>query len=197
MGSAALPPIVLASSSVWRRQLLEQLRIPFEAIAPEVDETPAPEETPQALARRLAHRKAESIAARRPEAIVIGSDQVADVHGEILGKPGSRERARQQLRRQSGQKVVFHTGLCVCAPTLAAPKITVEPVITYFRDLSDDEIDRYVQAEDVTSTAGSMKSEGLGITLVEAIESRDPSTLVGLPLIALRGFLAEAGVSLP
>lgn len=190
-------PLILASSSPWRRQLLRQLGIPFETMSPDVDETALPDESPYAIARRLARAKAESIAAARPEAIVIGADQVADVHGEILGKPGSRACAIAQLRKQSGQVVAFHCGLCVCAPTLDAPLVTVETVTTRFRPLNDDEIERYVDAEDVTTTAGSIKSEGLGITLVDAIESRDPSALIGLPLIALRGFLARAGLPLP
>jgi len=128
---------------------------------------------------------------------VIGADQVADVNGAILGKPGTPAKAREQLRTQSGQRVAFHTGLCVCAPSLHEPLITVETVTTQFRTLTDDQIARYVAAEDVTATAGSIKSEGLGITLVESIESRDPSALVGLPLIALRAFLEQAGVALP
>ena len=191
------PLVILASSSRWRRQLMRQLRVRFEANAPDIDETAQPEESAQALAERLARTKAETVAATWPEAIVIGADQVADCNGEILGKPGSRGTAREQLRKQSGQTVIFHTGLCVCAPAFERPRSVVEPVTTRFRELTDDEIARYVRAEDVTATAGSIKSEGLGITLVESIESRDPSTLVGLPLIRLRAFLDQAGLSLP
>jgi len=191
------PLIILASSSPWRRQLLAQLQIRFEATSPDIDETPRPDEAPIDLSRRLAQTKAESIAEAWPEAVVIGSDQVADVNGEILGKPGTAARARAQLRKQSGQRVAFHTGLCVCAPDFSAPMITVETVTTRFRELSDAQIARYVAAEDVTATAGSIKSEGLGITLVESIESTDPSALVGLPLIALRRFLEQAGIALP
>lgn len=194
---ATRPPIVLASSSVWRRQLLAQLGLSFTDNAPDVDETALPGEAPDALATRLARRKAETIAAAQPAAIVIGSDQVAAVGGHILGKPGSPERAREQLRLQSGKAVRFYTGLCVCAPAFEAPRQHLETVITRFRDLTDDEIARYVAAEDVTGTAGSLKSEGLGITLVAAIEARDPSALIGLPLIALRRLLAEAGVAVP
>ncbi|MES1930092.1 maf protein [Salinisphaera dokdonensis CL-ES53] len=189
--------IILASSSPWRRQLMRQLQIKFEATSPDVDETAQPQETPIALARRLAITKAQSVAEMWPEAIVIGADQVADVNGIILGKPGTRENAKKQLRQQSGQSVLFHSGLCVCAPGFDEPLATVETVTTRFRELSDAQIERYVQAEDVTATAGSIKSEGLGITLVEAIESSDPSALVGLPLIALRRFLEQAGVDLP
>ncbi|ROO36326.1 Maf family protein [Salinisphaera orenii] len=191
------PLLILASSSPWRRQLLRQLGVRFEATAPEVDETALPGEPPIDLARRLARAKAERVASMWPEAIVIGSDQVADVNGTILGKPGSRDRAIEQLQQQSGQTVYFHTGLCVCAPGLDTPLLTVETVTTTFRELGDDEIRRYVAAEDVTATAGSIKSEGLGIALVESLQSRDPSTLVGLPLIALRHFLARVGIAVP
>lgn len=191
------PAIVLASSSVWRRQLIERFGLAFEAISPDIDESPGADEAADALALRLARTKAERIAHERPEAIVIGSDQVAHVAGRILGKPGTAERAREQLRLQSGKRVDFHTGLCVCAPGLATPRLHLETVTTRFRDLSDDEIARYVATEDVIATAGSVKSEGLGITLVEAVESRDPTALIGLPLIALRRLLAEAGIALP
>lgn len=197
MAPSSTPLIILASSSPWRRQLLRQLQIRFEATSPDVDETPRDGEAPIDLARRLARTKAESIAEAWPEAVVIGADQVADVNGEILGKPGTPARAREQLRKQSGERVAFHTGLCVCAPSLSEPLMTVETVTTQFRALTDEQIARYVAAEDVTATAGSIKSEGLGITLVESIESRDPSALVGLPLIALRTFLEQAGVALP
>jgi septum formation protein len=177
--------------------LLCQLGVPFNAISPDVDETPRPGEAPAALAQRVARAKAGKVATTWPETIVIGADQVADVNGSLLGKPGTRARAKAQLRAQSGQSVAFHTGLCVAAPAFETPRATVETVITRFRELSDAEIERYVAAEDVTATAGSIKSEGLGITLVEAIESKDPSALVGLPLIVLRGFLAAAGLTLP
>ncbi|RJS95367.1 nucleoside triphosphate pyrophosphatase [Salinisphaera sp. Q1T1-3] len=195
--SVSTPPVILASSSIWRARLLEQINVSFETISPDVDETPAPDESPDALALRLARDKAAKIAASRPEAIVIGSDQVAHVDGRLLGKPGTAARAREQLRMQSGQRVEFHTGLCVCAPAFDTPRTHLETVTTRFRTLDDAEIARYVAAEDVTATAGSLKSEGLGITLVEAIESRDPSALVGLPLIATRRLLVDAGLTLP
>ncbi|WP_109994372.1 nucleoside triphosphate pyrophosphatase [Salinisphaera sp. LB1] len=195
--SAHRPHVILASSSVWRRQLLQQIGLPFEATSPDVDETAHAGEPGDALACRLARAKAEKVAADWPEAVVIGSDQVADVDGYILGKPGTAARAREQLRWQSGKRVVFHTGLCVCAPAFAEPRLHLETVTTRFRELDDAEIARYVAAEDVTATAGSLKSEGLGITLVAAIESSDPSALVGLPLIGLRRLLAEAGLALP
>lgn len=195
--SAHQPSVILASSSVWRRQLLRQIGLSFKATSPDIDETPHPGETGDALACRLAQTKAEKVAADWPGAVVIGSDQVADVEGDILGKPGTAARAREQLKQQSGKRVVFHTGLCVCAPGFAAPRLHLETVTTQFRELDDAEIARYVAAEDVTTTAGSLKSEGLGITLVAAIESKDPSALVGLPLIGLRRLLAEAGIALP
>lgn len=189
--------IILASSSLWRKQLMQRLALDFKAISPSIDETPQANESGARLACRLARAKAEKLLADHPDAIIIGSDQVADVEGTILGKPGTQARAREQLRQQSGKAVVFHTGLCVCAPAFSEPRLHLEQVTTHFRTLTDDEIDRYVAAEDVTSTAGSLKSEGLGITLVSAIQSRDPSALVGLPLIGLRQLLADAGIALP
>lgn len=188
--------LILASSSPWRRALLQRLGLPHQAISPQIDETARAGETPTALVIRLAQAKAQAIAEHNPQAIVIGSDQVADLDGKILGKPGTPERARHQLQQQSGREVVFRTGICVCAPD-APPQVEVVNVRTRFRHLSAEEIARYVAAEDVTSTAGSLKSEGLGITLVEAIQSDDPSALIGLPLITLRRMLARAGLALP
>lgn len=190
-------PVILASSSPWRRQLLEQLNLSFETISPDVDETARPDEPGEALARRLAQLKAERIADTHTQAVVIGSDQVAEVNATLLGKPGTRQRAMEQLRLQSGQTVHFHTGLCVIAPNLDGPRLHVETVTTRFHDLSDDAIRRYVEAEDVTATAGSMKAEGLGITLASSIDSRDPTALIGLPLIALCRMLRDAGFDLP
>ena len=197
MAPTSPAPIILASSSPWRRELLTRLGLEFEAISPDIDESARANEAPTALAERLAIGKARRIFDDRPEAIVIGSDQVADVEGDILGKPGTPEKARAQLRHQSGKTVYFHTGLCVCAPVFDTPRSCVETVTTRFRELDDARIARYVELEDVTATAGSIKSEGLGISLVESIESKDPSTLVGLPLIALCRLLAEAGVEIP
>lgn len=188
--------LILASSSIWRQQLLHRLGLPFEVISPDIDETRRDNEPGGVLACRLARSKAEKIAGARSNAVVIGCDQVADVDGRILGKPGTAARAREQLKLQSGKSVIFHTGLCVCAPNFAEPRMHLEAVTTRFRNLSDIEIARYVAAEDVTATAGSLKSEGLGITLVAAIESSDPSALVGLPLIGLCKLLAEAGIAL-
>lgn len=190
------PPLVLASASPWRRELLARLGLAFAAIPADIDETPTPGESPRALVARLAAGKAAAIARQRPEAVIIGSDQVAGLDGEIIGKPGDNATAAAQLRRQSGRRVVFYTGLCVLAPG-RAPQETVVTVETRFRELADAEIARYLAAEDVTGCAGSIKSEGLGITLVEAIASDDPTALIGLPLIALRRMLAGAGLDLP
>lgn len=187
-------PVILASGSVWRAQLLRRLLADFACLSPDIDETAQTGEAPADLACRLARQKAAAIATRQPQAIVIGSDQVAAVAGQILGKPGTKAAARRQLALQSGQEVVFQTGLCVHAPAFAQPRLHLEQVTTRFRHLSADEIARYVDNEDVAATAGSLKAEGLGITLVEAIQSSDPTALLGLPLIALRRLLVQAGM---
>lgn len=190
------PNLILASGSSGRRALLDRLKLDYRIVPPDIDESPRPGETPPELVARLARAKAETVFAVHPEAVVIGSDQVADLHGDILGKPSEPERAKAQLRRMSGQTVVFRTGVCVLAPA-CAPEVAVVDVETRFRALTDAEIERYVAAEDVTDTAGSIKSEALGITLVESIRSDDPTTLIGLPLITLRRMLAAAGIALP
>jgi septum formation protein len=190
-------PLVLGSTSRYRRELLTRLRLPFEVVAPEVDETPFPHETPAVLAQRLALAKARAVASKRPEAWVIGSDQVADLHGEALGKPGTHERAVAQLQRMSGQTVLFQTALAVvCAQTgfEASELVTVKVV---FRDLDEGSIERYLQAEQPYDCAGSAKSEGLGIALLERIENDDPTALVGLPLIHTTRLLRQAGLELP
>src|SRR5699024_12676149 len=181
-----------AASSRFRRQLLSRLGVAFTCIAPDIDETPLAGESAPELVQRLARGKAEHVAADNQDALVIGSDQVADLDGHIIGKPGSRERAIRQLQQQSGRVVTFHTGLCLCAPSQAQPAVTTNPVSTRFRRLTATEIECYVDHEDVTQTAGSIKSEGLGISLLEAIDSNDPTALIGLPLIALRRLLADA-----
>lgn len=191
------PDLILASGSPWRRQLLDRLGLPYRFVAPDIDETPRPLEPPTELVRRLAAQKAQAVYAENPQAVVIGSDQVADLDGDVLGKPGSREAAIEQLRRQSGRRVIFHTGVALCRPGLESPLVECVPVTTAFRTLSDAEIERYVDAEDVTATAGSIKSEGLGIALVESIASDDPTALVGLPLITVRRMLAEVGIKVP
>lgn len=192
----ASPAVVLGSTSRYRRELLERLHIPFEVAAPEVDETPRPGETPEALARRLALAKAHVVAQRHPQAVVIGSDQVADLQGEPLGKPGTHERAVQQLQRMRGHTVVFQTAVAVVCAATGFEQLDLAPVRVRFRDLSDAEIEAYLRAEQPYDCAGSAKSEGLGIALLEAIDSDDPTALVGLPLIRTCRMLRAAGVQL-
>ena len=196
--SLPTPPrtVVLGSTSRYRRELLERLRLPFEVAAPDVDETPQPGEAPAALATRLALAKARAVAARHPEAVVIGSDQVADLHGQPLGKPGNHERATAQLQQMRGQTVVFQTALAVVCLASGFEQVDLAPVRVRFRALEDAEIEHYLQAEQPYDCAGSAKSEGLGIALLEAIESDDPTALVGLPLIRTARMLRAAGVKL-
>lgn len=189
--------LVLGSTSRYRRELLQRFGLPFDVVGPHVDETPQPNEAPAALAQRLALAKAQAVAAQRPEAIVIGSDQVADLHGQPLGKPGTHERAVAQLRQMSGQTVLFQTAVAVvCAATgLAACELAVVRVV--FRDLTDAEIERYLRTEQPYDCAGSAKSEGLGITLLDHIDNDDPTALIGLPLIRTARLLRQAGLQLP
>jgi septum formation protein len=191
------PPLILASTSPYRRELLQRLRIPFETVAPGVDETPRAGETPEAVARRLSLDKARAVAARRPDALVIGSDQAATLDGtSIIGKPGNHARAVAQLRAASGRTLVFHTGLCLWRPG-GEPLLDCVDTRVRFRTLADDEIERYLWAETPYDCAGSAKSEGLGVSLLEAQEGPDPTALVGLPLIRLAAMLREAGLRLP
>jgi septum formation protein len=189
-------PLVLGSTSRYRRELLERLRVPFEVATPDVDETPQPGEAPLALAQRLALAKAQAVAALYPHAVVIGSDQVADLHGEPLGKPGTHERAVAQLRRMRGQLVVFQTALAVVCKETAFVQQDVAAVRVLFRDLSDAEIEAYLLAEQPYDCAGSAKSEGLGIALLERIDNDDPTALIGLPLIRTARMIRAAGVKL-
>lgn len=189
--------IVLASTSAYRRMLLERLQLPFETARPEVDETPLPDEHPAATADRLAIAKAQAVAPQWPDALVIGSDQVAHIDDEVFGKPGSVERAVAQLRSMSGRTVVFHTALAVIDTRSGRIQTDSVPTEVRFRTLSDPEIIRYVEKELPLDCAGSAKSEGLGITLLDALSGDDPTALVGLPLIALSRMLREAGVELP
>jgi septum formation protein len=202
MNGSSLPPplarpLVLGSTSRYRRDLLQRLRLPFDVVAPEVDETPAPGETPLALALRLALAKARAVAAQRPDAIVIGSDQVADLNGEPLGKPGTHARAVAQLQRMSGQTVVFQTALAVVCTATGFEQVDCASVRVVFRPLADDEIERYLIAETPYDCAGSAKSEGLGIALLDHIDNDDPTALVGLPLIRTARLLRQAGLQLP
>lgn len=188
-------PVVLGSTSRYRHELLSRLRFPFDTANPEVDESPRPDETPSDLARRLALAKAHAVARRFPEAVVIGSDQVADLDGEALGKPGTHERARAQLRLMSGRTVVFQTAVAVVCEASGFEQLDLAPVQVVFRDLDDGEIERYLKAEQPYDCAGSAKSEGLGIALIDRIDNDDPSALVGLPLIRTCRMLRAAGVT--
>jgi septum formation protein len=190
-------PVVLGSTSPYRRELMQRLGLPFEVLAPGVDETPGSGETPAALAQRLALAKARAVARQRPAAVVIGSDQVADLNGEPLGKPGTHDRAVEQLRRMRGQTVVFQTALAVVCLDSGFEAADLAPVRVRFRDLDDGEIERYLRAEQPYDCAGSAKSEGLGIALLDRIDSDDPTALVGLPLIRTCRLLRAAGVRLP
>ncbi|MBX3632545.1 MAG: septum formation inhibitor Maf [Simplicispira sp.] len=189
--------LVLGSSSRYRRELLERLRLPFTVAAPETDETPLPGEAPRALALRLALAKAQAVAALHPEAVVIGSDQVADLDGEPLGKPGNHARASAQLRRMGGHTVVFQTAVAVVCAASGFSEVDIAPVEVRFRPLDDATIERYLRAEQPYDCAGSAKSEGLGIALLDAIVSDDPTALVGLPLIRTCRMLRAAGLVLP
>ena len=188
--------LILGSTSVYRRELLERLRIPFATESPHVDETPLPGEQPAALACRLALAKAQAVACRFPEHVVIGSDQVADLHGQALGKPGTHDRAVAQLRQMSGQTVIFQTAVAVVCQQTGFCQQTLAPVKVIFRHLDDAEIESYLMAEQPYDCAGSAKSEGLGITLLSAIENDDPTALVGLPLIRTSQMLRAAGIDL-
>ncbi len=192
-----MPRLTLASTSRYRRELLERLRLPFDVARPEVDETALHGESPLALATRLAEAKAQAVAqALGDDGWALGSDQVADLGGKALGKPGGRDAAIAQLRAMSGGVVHFHTALCLAhadGRALAAIDLTE----VRFRALTDAEIERYVDAEEPFDCAGSFKSEGLGITLFESIDNRDPTALIGLPLIATCALLRQAGFTLP
>ena len=187
-------PLVLGSTSRYRAKLLHHLRVPFEVVGPEVDETPLPGELPGALALRLAIAKAQAVARLRPDAVVIGSDQVADLHGEPLGKPGTHERAVAQLTRMSGETVRFHTAVAVICQDIGFVQHDVAVVSVRFRELGEAEIEHYLHAEQPYDCAGSAKSEGLGISLLDAIDNDDPTALIGLPLIRTCRLLRAAGM---
>jgi len=189
-------PLVLGSTSPYRRELLQRLHLPFEVAAPDVDETPLPGEAPRLLAERLALAKAHAVARNFPHAVVIGSDQVADLNGQPLGKPGTHERAVAQLRQMRGQTVVFQTAVAVVCLESGFEQSSLAAVRVTFRDLSDGEIENYLRAEQPYDCAGSAKSEGLGIALLESIDNDDPTALVGLPLIRTCKMIQAAGVAL-
>lgn len=188
--------LILGSTSPYRRELLQRLQIPFEVASPDVDETPLPGEAPALVARRLALAKARAVAASFPDAVVIGSDQVADLNGQPLGKPGTHERAVAQLRQMRGQTVVFQTAVAVVCLQSGYEQTDLAAVKVQFRVLSDDEIENYLQAEQPYDCAGSAKSEGLGIALLASIENDDPTALVGLPLIRTCRMIQAAGIGL-
>lgn len=188
--------LVLGSTSRYRRELLSRLNVPFDVAAPDVDETPLPGELPAALAQRLALAKAQVVAAKYPEAVVIGSDQVADLNGQSLGKPGTHEKAVVQLRMMRGHTVIFQTALAVVCLESGFVQQDIAAVSVLFRDLSDDEIETYLRIEQPYDCAGSAKSEGLGIALLERIDNDDPTALIGLPLIRTARMIRAAGVKL-
>ena len=187
--------LILASTSPYRRELLLRLRLPFEVMHPDVDESAQPDESPAALSQRLAISKAMAISTRESDAWVIGSDQVAEFDGVTLGKPGHRDAATAQLRAMSGREVRFLTAVCVARGDDRFEAL--DSTTVRFRSLTAGEIARYVDAEQPFDCAGSFKSEGLGITLFDAIESSDPTALIGLPLIAVARLLRQAGFALP
>jgi septum formation protein len=192
------PRLILGSSSKYRKELLSRLRIPFTVSVPNIDETAHQGETPDTTALRLAREKAAAIARQENGALVIGCDQVATLDGEQIGKPGTHENALRQLQKMRGRRVVFHTALCLWdgrrnPPTEAIQLENVQTFVT-FRDLPDDDLDAYLRIEQPYDCAGSAKNEGLGIAIIERIESSDPTALTGLPLIALTGMLRRAGV---
>ncbi|NVM74534.1 septum formation protein [Duganella sp. SG902] len=187
--------LVLASSSAYRKELLSRLQLPFEVAAPDIDETPLPGETPSATALRLAREKAAAVAAKMPGAIVIGSDQVATLDDEQIGKPGNHANALAQLQKMRGREVIFHTALCVWDGRNHTAQVEDIQTVVKFRDLPDAELDAYLRIEQPYDCAGSAKNEALGIAILERIDSRDPTALTGLPLIALTGMLRNLGVS--
>jgi septum formation protein len=188
--------LVLASTSPYRRELLQRLEIPFTTAAPDVDESPLPGETPAELVQRLSESKARAVGKTRA-GLIIGSDQVATTGNDILGKPGNHERAVKQLQQLAGNTVTFHTGLCLLDSTRDTVQIDVVPFSVEFRQLSDTQIERYLRREQPYNCAGSFKSESLGITLFTRMRGDDPTALIGLPLIRLTDMLAVAGITLP
>jgi septum formation protein len=196
-GSPAAPRLVLASTSQFRRQLLERLGLHFTVAAPQVDETVLPGELPIDLVSRLARAKAEIIARRHPQSVVIGSDQAALQGRDILGKPGTVERCIEQLRASSGQRVTFSTAVHIIRSDSGSNESHLDTTTVHFRRLDDEEIRRYVEREKPLQCAGSFKVEGLGISLLERIESQDPTALIGLPLIWVAGALRRAGLAVP
>ncbi len=191
-----MPKLVLGSTSVFRRAILEKFNIPFDCAKPDIDESPLENETPEALVARLAGEKAQAVAADFPDHLIIGSDQVAVCDGTILGKPGNFENAVKQLTSFSGKTVTFLTSLCLLNSKTGKEQIIVEPFYVNFRQLTISEISNYLKAETPYNCAGSFKSEGLGICLFESLKGDDPNTLIGLPLIRLHELLKNEGVDI-
>ena len=187
--------LVLASSSAYRRELLSRLQLPFDVAVPDIDESPRPGETPSATALRLAREKAAAVAAKLPGRVVIGSDQVATLDDEQIGKPGNHANALAQLQTMRGREVIFHTALCVWDGRDGTHQLENIQTVVQFRDLPDAELDAYLRIEQPYDCAGSAKNEALGIAILERIDSSDPTALTGLPLIALTGMLRKIGVS--
>lgn len=190
------PTLILASTSAYRRALLERLRLPFKVVAPDVDETPLPGESPMLTALRLAASKAEAVVPAAAGALIIGSDQVAVLDGQPLGKPGDHAAAVRQLQAMRGQRVVFHTALCLLNAASGRKQVENVPTSVFFRNFSDAQIEHYLRTEQPYDCAGSAKIEGLGIALVERIESDDPSALIGLPLMKLVTMLQSEGIEI-
>lgn len=189
-----MPQLVLASTSPFRRELLDKLAVPYDVSAPDIDESPQPGETPSELVQRLACAKARKVAAEHPRALIIGSDQVAVLDGQSVGKPGDHPQAVKQLQQASGKTVTFLTGLCLYNSETGRHQAEVVPFKVVFRELSRDQIEQYLLAEQPYNCAGSFKSEGLGIALFERLEGDDPNTLIGLPLIRLIRMLENEGL---
>jgi MAF protein len=189
-----MPKLVLGSTSPFRKALLEKLQLDFTTDKPQIDESRKPDETPEQLVARLACEKAQAVAVRQPDSLIIGSDQVAVNGDAILGKPGDHDTAMTQLRNASGKKVTFLTGLCLLNSSSGEKQVIVEPFHVHFRALNDEQIDNYLKAEQPYNCAGSFKSEAMGIALFERLEGDDPNSLIGLPLIQLIRMLEKEGV---
>ncbi len=195
--STLQPPLILASTSRYRRELLSRLRLAFEVVAPDVNEVERPGEPPGSRAERLALEKARAVADRRTDGLIIGSDQVAALGSDILDKPGGFERAFDQLRRARGREVIFHTAVALVDAASGQASVQRVPYAVVFRSTSDAEIERYLRLEEPYDCAASAKAEGLGITLIESMRGDDPTALIGLPLIALSSMLRRHGVPIP
>lgn len=192
-----MPKLILASSSPYRQDILRKLNLTFDIDSPDIDEQRKDDESASDMVQRLAKNKARAVATRHPNALIIGSDQVAVLDDTILGKPLSHDNAVRQLQAASGKRVTFLTGLCLYNSANQRSQVSCVPYTVYFRTLSDDQIERYLQQDQPYNSAGSFKSEGLGITLFEKLEGDDPNTLIGLPVIELVRMLANEGVQLP